>query len=212
MSNMKQLGLGFMQYAQDYDERLPCWYMYSVSGHTSMSAEQPGMYAMMKSYLKSDAVWICPSDYANETAQMCAEYTCKYGQGDARATISTVQGKTGRSYVQNSVLLRGQYLSPDASYTGVLLSAIAYPSEAMLLADGNSGATDVGIDGNAAWAIPPRHFGGANVAYADGHAKWKPGPIAQKGTVGTNPQWTFSNEWGGHQTSIILDGHFWRGF
>jgi prepilin-type N-terminal cleavage/methylation domain-containing protein/prepilin-type processing-associated H-X9-DG protein len=211
MSNMKQLGLGYMQYAQDYDERLPSWYMFSVHGSYAISEAQPGTYAMMRSYLKSDAIWICPSDYANETTQMCAEYNCAYPQADSRVTISTVKEKGGRSYVQNSVLLRGRFLpSGDATYAGVLLSALAYPSEAMLLADGNSGASVEGIvDGNQAWGIPPRHFGGANVAYADGHAKWKPGPIAQKGTDG---YWRFSNEWGGHAANGTIDGHFWMGF
>jgi prepilin-type N-terminal cleavage/methylation domain-containing protein/prepilin-type processing-associated H-X9-DG protein len=214
MSNMKQLGLGFMMYAQDFDERLPSWYMFSVSGSVPMTPTQPGIYAMMKSYLKSDDIWICPSDYANETAEMCAEYPCNYVQGDARVTTATVKGKTGRSYVENSVLLRGRSLpSGDATYTGLLLSALTYPSEAMLLADGISGATDVGIpDGNCAWAIPPRHFDGANVAYADGHAKWKVGPIARKGTIGGADKWTFSDAWGGHPTTNTIDGHFWLGF
>ena len=51
-SNMKQMGLAFMQYNQDYDELMP--FYYNRAGIWWMDAVQP--------YTKSYQVWKCPSD------------------------------------------------------------------------------------------------------------------------------------------------------
>jgi prepilin-type N-terminal cleavage/methylation domain-containing protein/prepilin-type processing-associated H-X9-DG protein len=60
MSNLKQQGLGVMQYTQDYDEKYPMayWYMNDASGG--------GGYVqwsrMIQPYVKSDQLFVCPSD------------------------------------------------------------------------------------------------------------------------------------------------------
>lgn len=38
----------------------------------------------------------------------------------------------------------------------------------------------VAIQANAPWSRHARHFNGANVLYADGHAKWKAGAILRQ--------------------------------
>jgi prepilin-type N-terminal cleavage/methylation domain-containing protein/prepilin-type processing-associated H-X9-DG protein len=53
-SNVKQLGVAFMQYVQDYDELMP-------SG-ANIYAYGNGWAAQVYPYVKSDGVFICPSD------------------------------------------------------------------------------------------------------------------------------------------------------
>ena len=53
MSNMKQIGLGVLQYAQDYDEKYP-------SGTTGNRGR--GWAGQVLPYIKSSQVFVCPSD------------------------------------------------------------------------------------------------------------------------------------------------------
>ena len=57
-SNMKQLGLAFMQYSQDYDETNPCG-VNIVAPYTPTGA---GWAGAVYSYVKSTGVYKCPDD------------------------------------------------------------------------------------------------------------------------------------------------------
>lgn len=61
-SNLKQIGLGMMQYAQDYDETLPAWYNgpSNVSNSTTSWKWNDSIYP----YVKSEQVFTCPIDGA----------------------------------------------------------------------------------------------------------------------------------------------------
>ncbi|RYG99049.1 DUF1559 domain-containing protein, partial [archaeon] len=56
-SNLKQIGLGMMQYTQDYDERFPVAYL-----HDTGSGTYWGWMQAMQPYLKSTQIFQCPSD------------------------------------------------------------------------------------------------------------------------------------------------------
>jgi prepilin-type N-terminal cleavage/methylation domain-containing protein/prepilin-type processing-associated H-X9-DG protein len=58
-SNLKQIGLGIMQYIQDYDEKVPACKANGASG---------AMYLMdrIDPYVKSRQVYVCPSDVNNK--------------------------------------------------------------------------------------------------------------------------------------------------
>ncbi len=74
LSNMKQLSLGFVQYAQDYDETLPAagagdafgspGWIPSPNGSSITAPVAPGgiQAGAIYPYVKSTAVYICPSD------------------------------------------------------------------------------------------------------------------------------------------------------
>jgi prepilin-type N-terminal cleavage/methylation domain-containing protein len=62
MSNMKQLGLGFMQYSQDYDEKLPCGI---AQGNGCAGV---GWGGNIYPYVKNSQVYACPSDSSKITA------------------------------------------------------------------------------------------------------------------------------------------------
>ena len=52
-SNIKQLSLGMLQYAQDYDEKLPGYFYTTGSG--------VWLPALVNSYVKNRRIWKCPS-------------------------------------------------------------------------------------------------------------------------------------------------------
>lgn len=156
LSNAKQLGLGFMQYTQDYDEKYP------VIGYGPESSNDHVIFPNGDSgpnnwllrvypYVKSVQVYACPSN------------TIAPWQG-APSGPSAV---AGTSYGANSGLLTNG-LVPTS------IAAVQKVSETVLLADST---------GTAAYMINPlytstryvadRHLEGANFTFADGHAKWK---------------------------------------
>src|SRR5687767_3253830 len=61
-SNLKQIGLGVMQYTQDYDERLPFVETYPCAGCTTTFVQNYVIWAEVTlPYIKSSQVFICPS-------------------------------------------------------------------------------------------------------------------------------------------------------
>jgi prepilin-type N-terminal cleavage/methylation domain-containing protein len=56
LSNVKQLMLGVMQYAQDYDEVLPASY------YPGNPAASDTWYEKLEPYLKSTQILVCPSE------------------------------------------------------------------------------------------------------------------------------------------------------
>lgn len=60
LSNMKQIGLGIMQYTQDYDEKYPQAYWYkNDSGDAQGYMQWSGS---IRPYVKSSQLFVCPSD------------------------------------------------------------------------------------------------------------------------------------------------------
>ena len=61
-SNLKQIGLGLLQYTQDYDERLPAW-----ANGPSTTSNATTSYKWIDAifpYVKSEQLFTCPSDGA----------------------------------------------------------------------------------------------------------------------------------------------------
>jgi prepilin-type N-terminal cleavage/methylation domain-containing protein/prepilin-type processing-associated H-X9-DG protein len=58
-SNLKQIGLGLMQYTQDYDEKLPLSY---VSNPAKAASPYDTWMDMTMPYVKSTQIYFCPSD------------------------------------------------------------------------------------------------------------------------------------------------------
>jgi len=176
-SNLKQIALGFMQYTQDYDEKLPLWFANldgsAVSSFTTTAtnAGQPGYdegwAELLQPYLKSTQIFQCPSETTGPgTAGSNTNYTDYMYNGD----ISSYASGTG---------------------AGLSMAAINYPSNTVLNADATSQWSGSIFGNNYAWGPPyalsyyTRHLDGANISFVDGHVKWeKPQNVASR-TSGT---------------------------
>ena len=75
LSNVKQIGLGLMQYTADYDGTYPLAYYYPNG--TGGSTGYCHVSAMIKPYVKSDQIWVCNSDANKGLALPIPAWTCK---------------------------------------------------------------------------------------------------------------------------------------
>jgi prepilin-type N-terminal cleavage/methylation domain-containing protein/prepilin-type processing-associated H-X9-DG protein len=165
-SNMKQIGLGFAQYIQDYDSRLP----YFALGYT-VNGTNATWDIVLNPYTKSTQVLVCPSDSASPTVAVGA-----YGSAMSR-----------RSYTM------ARNMAQFGGAEGVPESAVPVATKTVLLAErvgcyggdwrSCSVAENLGPQINrSSTDLEWRHLGTSNFLYYDGHVK------AQKGGNGYYPQ------------------------
>jgi len=208
LSNEKQLGLAFMQYAEDYDERLPT------------SSNGAGWVGELISYTKSKGVYGCPDDTSTlSNAQSYTPVSYAYNVnigGDGVNSVGTgwvppvpqviVGALSQLNAPANTVLLfewlTGSQTSSGAPYyTGESCSDAAngdqYESNGAGV-PGCEGAYATGPMGTTAVAgestrnnnypqIAARHTNGANYLLTDGHAKWlRPSSVSTGWTAATS--------------------------
>ena len=167
-SNLKQIGLAYAQYTQDYDEK----YTISQQGGSTYTLYTNGPRMTwdltLQPYLKSYQIMTCPSDSQSPPVDL--------GGGVGRVT---------RSYSQ-ALYVNGVALS-QLNYPSVTVNLIDRinkgPSAAATLADWNNFAqmnhTDQSAstgsynfnDSPAADTSTGRHLGTNNILYVDGHVK-----------------------------------------
>ena len=89
LSNMKQLGLGWLQYAQDYDERGPIGQSSDALGHPTFDTGSPafikygigdGWGGQIYPYVKSRQIFTCPSDTSTATASNLSVVSYAYSE------------------------------------------------------------------------------------------------------------------------------------
>ena len=190
-SNLKQLGLGFSQYAQDYDEHLP--FAFSDTPDTSWDqCLQPYLGIKTIGSTASPLILRCPNDSYDRTNGSCVAYSS--------------QPQEYRSYSQPSKISGGAPLfiagARRDNVTGLVCSSCTtgYFNEGRNLAEVPSVATTLllaenpgtrnrfrtatgpvvaGPSGQGSQyacsspvTIPPTHFDGWNYLFTDGHVKW----------------------------------------
>ncbi|HEX8834260.1 MAG TPA: DUF1559 domain-containing protein, partial [Abditibacteriaceae bacterium] len=123
-SNLKQIGLGLLQYAGDFDDKMP----YSFFG--TSAATTPTNYKWMDAlypYVKSEQLFVCPSDT-----------TGKYQySGNVTTPASTDYG----SYGQNGAYAKsGDSQTPPRSSNAYLISmaSLVVPATTVWAADTNN--------------------------------------------------------------------------
>jgi prepilin-type N-terminal cleavage/methylation domain-containing protein/prepilin-type processing-associated H-X9-DG protein len=167
LSNLKQIGLAYMQYAQDYDERLPTDWI-TLPGGTPWT-DRYTWRAAISPYMKSTQIFSCPSDSVTYSGALAGQ--CQNGEGN-------IPG----SYGDNTVHYNPAAPQPPGT-TYCALGQIALPAQLILAGDSSSGGHQISyqldtlgfVRGDAGGM---RHNEGANYCFADGHAKWlKPSSI-----------------------------------
>ena len=176
-SNLKQLALAILMYAQDYDECLP-WHCVGW-GRSSFWIQ--GTYP----YVKNAQLSICPS----------------YGRG-----IDSVQVWDGQQTVW-STAYGGRSYGFNFELSGVKIGRAQFPAELIMLADSSvcPDPRNLGACGccyiapaprsgccaqNAPWGrISARHNDGANHAFLDGHVKWLKIQENIHGNTGSSRYW-----------------------
>ena len=180
-SNLKQIGLGVLQYVQDYDEKYPF-------GHNQGGGASGGYlnwYSAVDPYLKSRQIFSCPSDsntdHAGNTDYMAggagkgwhvsyaANYFVSKSSDDPQLSLAAVASASTLVYAADAGVPptgpKGTVVEGTAEkkFDGLrLLSDAGWP--------GLNGVTTNPGDNNF-MGPTIRHLSTTNVLFADGHVK-----------------------------------------
>ena len=159
LSNAKQLGLGVLMYAQDYDEIFP-------SGGDAYGNN--GWVRGISPYIKNSQLFVCPSrsvaaDTTGSAEVLPGLWSNQMGYGWNFGSIS------GTNYAFDGLLM--------ANDTGVAIGNVSDASSTIMLGDMElaAGGTMMYIayyTDNPGLTLTSRHNGGGNYCFADGHGKW----------------------------------------
>ena len=166
LSNMHQIGLGFIIYVHDYDDKFPTANLWPTPPWAYWPGRTPFKDYILYPYISSQDFWFCPSKNADDTwvgasgIPACYGYNHCLGGGIYRIDVTWYT------------------FSPSLKWT-----TIARPSQTVLSIEviGSSVAagppSGMGTDASTSWSIYPasanfRHSAGLNVAMADGHSQW----------------------------------------
>lgn len=175
MSNLKQLGLGFMQYTQDFDEQYPGMIMATYNNALTYGIPF-GWADAMQPYIKSRQIFQCPSE-STPIHQLPTE------RGYTDYWFNSRLGQKSLAAVQSPSLtiLSGDGNGYDAANAYVGSAIYAYIGCTTTTATGTlppyaaacSQLTITGLGGEK--NAHGRHLDGANFLFADGHVKWQKG-------------------------------------
>jgi prepilin-type N-terminal cleavage/methylation domain-containing protein/prepilin-type processing-associated H-X9-DG protein len=167
-SNLKQIGLAFHQYVQDYDDRYPTNLGANDSSNTTTNLPY-GWADELDPYLKNTQVLQCPSE--------------KYPANSNPTALILKQGYTDYAYNYD-------IFAPAGAYKSVHQAAFIYTASTIVLQDSLSGdnlASQAALSRHNYWEEvldgtsdlkEPRHLEGNNWLFADGHVKWlEPGVV-----------------------------------
>lgn len=172
-SNLKQIGLGFHQYTQDYDERLPPY-----SGDAEITDRgQPAALAvngwsiLIQPYVKSDQILQCPSEPTKagaRTSSSFMDYVYNYDIGVAAGINVALNSQPARytpladfTNVSNTVMVWDGPTNWSYYYVDPNDFAVYFQNEP------NANSTIA-----AHLAAARRHLEGSNYCFVDGHVKW----------------------------------------
>jgi prepilin-type N-terminal cleavage/methylation domain-containing protein/prepilin-type processing-associated H-X9-DG protein len=201
-SNLRQLGMGMLQYSQDYDERYP-------SG-TNISDAQAGRgwAGQLYPYVKSKGVYTCPSTNAQPNATGGVPISYGYNMAYARLAFRTngiiydLKPLSAFTAPAKTIMLvevdgssndgAGNVYDPSARETGTMVTTLSNS-----LDNSNAYTVTGPIPGSVVskscsptracnWG-DPRHFDGANYLLADGHVKFYLPAQVSPGWTANNP-------------------------
>ncbi|MEN6304106.1 MAG: DUF1559 domain-containing protein [Armatimonadia bacterium] len=164
LSNVKQLMLSVLQYAQDYDETL-------IPASQLRSGD---WFVVLDPYVKNKQVWSCPSypELANPTYNKYLSYGWNYAEFGYRY----VEGET----------------SPTLYGWCTSLAAVDKPSETIIIGDNHNDQTYARyLYRRTSWCAD-RHNGGGNLGFVDGHAKWLAQSELRKSVTGVAYPWRWA--------------------
>jgi len=192
-SNLKQIGLGILQYVQDYDDRYPVRIYSTTDPNVKVAWRQ-----VIQPYVKSTQVFECPSNPKNKVQ---AQADAAFGSYPAINISYAVNGKD-----HNAKALFG-----NQDESGVSLASVVSSAQTLAVVEAISpqaeldptitfgiqqcdGASPTGniFDG----CLFNKHLATSNYLFADGHVKsLKPLATLDSASGGTGAvnMWTYDN-------------------
>ena len=166
-SNLKQIGLGILQYSQDFDEKLPfaCWDDGAFPWHFTV---QP--------YIKSFQLFKCPSYTPTTVVSNAPAASASYvanGGGSYQAGINSPAGSMVSTEAGGvRPMNRGAETRPISG--GASLAELVSSSQTILIfehSDSSGNPDSYNITNLSSDIFFQNHLGTTNFLYADGHVK-----------------------------------------
>jgi prepilin-type N-terminal cleavage/methylation domain-containing protein/prepilin-type processing-associated H-X9-DG protein len=191
-SNFRQIGLGMMQYAQDYDETMP---LFSYNGFSGYAGGDGARWAdMIYPYIKNTQVFDCPSGDVKMATYAGGRFydIATYSYGFVTPSSSQPVGIAGRNLAAIEDTATTLMLIEDgredvggagpgsAETRGRLIPSIGESIESLGARLNGFRHTNCDKNDFSSYAF--------NAAYADGHVKWVRLPNVWDG--GKMTQWT----------------------
>jgi prepilin-type N-terminal cleavage/methylation domain-containing protein/prepilin-type processing-associated H-X9-DG protein len=195
LSNQKQIGLALQMYTQDYDETLmPFWYANAPTYTGQQWDSRYTLYMLSQPYIKNWDIFRCPSGSQSLTI---ADPSTTSGTRTIQVsyTYNAMRDVTMGGFDPNAYW--GACTWQGAGKFGIALAAIDTPANLIYTIESNNldvwndSLTDYWpvVNGVETWTNPScanntystggcsqikkRHNDGANISFADGHAKWQ---------------------------------------
>jgi prepilin-type N-terminal cleavage/methylation domain-containing protein/prepilin-type processing-associated H-X9-DG protein len=165
-SNLKQIGLGIMQYTQDYDEKLPVSATANTAPYPTNNAASNGTWLWMHEifpYVKSNQLFVCPSTTSTFPAMSGSNNGYWWSGTPCYGMNALVQSKALAAIPQVAITP----LVGDTTY--YLMDPDHDCSNAVSVNPYCTGGT--GASGDNSDAPIDRHLETANVVFVDGHVK-----------------------------------------
>ncbi|MDF2439449.1 MAG: hypothetical protein JWN98_433 [Abditibacteriota bacterium] len=166
LSNTKQIGLGIMQYAQDYDEKMVMLGSASSSGCSSPWGER------IQPYMKSKQVFKCPSNPTTAVMACSDPANRVFSHYVGNGTWFAISSSSGFGYDRpmDAVAWNDSTGTPRATS----LAAMQEPARTIVVAEYKGTGNRPGITStsstNGMFDLT-NHLGTSNFLYCDGHAK-----------------------------------------
>jgi prepilin-type N-terminal cleavage/methylation domain-containing protein/prepilin-type processing-associated H-X9-DG protein len=164
MSNLKQIGLGFQMYTQDYDEKFPVL-------NTSATAPAVWYWQAVQPYVKSKQIWADPSA-SGGTSASTGDTSAQFGSWKTIDPVwYTYNGNVAGKALASIDTVSDVFISWDTVFSpwSTYCTADAHNLDNNLPLSTTNEDRCRTTDGTADTA---RHLGGNNYAYVDGHVKW----------------------------------------
>ncbi len=163
LSNLKQLGLAALMYAQDYDELLP-YEDYDTDASGDEGAGDTTWRSVVLPYCKNQQIFFCPS---KKMTSSVFDGGADYGE-NAGYAINVCHWTSG---------------SPTPPF-GQALARVEDTASCILFLE-SDGTHEIGCETNdRGWqpsaSYGKRHNDGANYAFVDGHGKWLKPDVVDK--------------------------------
>ena len=163
-SNLKQIGLGVLQYAQDYDEKYPISNNMHGAGADFATSGNNNWIAVIQPYIKSWQVFTCPSATPN-------------------GSLTAPNGNSSTNYFLNGVTLGRNQAALQSPATLVWVHEYAFvSSDAFIRPQPDPVNTSLVAPSNGnykgwmeagAFNYDKQHFDGGNLLFCDGHVKFR---------------------------------------
>ncbi|BCM88250.1 hypothetical protein IAD21_00077 [Abditibacteriota bacterium] len=171
-SNLRQIGMGMMQYTQDYDEYVP-----PNETRPATRAETRCLFELIQPYIKNTQVYICPTssetariNIYNDTARLKTSYALNiiyyadpnenlFAWDTGTKTLAALEDASGTVFVGDSTP-SGTNVESDWNWEVLDKTSVFYTTQPITFGSTRQGRFEF------------RHNGGCNFAFMDGHVKW----------------------------------------